>query len=543
MKSLFKHPCLQFLLSRKWTSAKIVGLGIIANLLTIIIPVSVGKYYQLVFHFKGHRVRFLDFLPKIWWDTVPKFILFFFILVSARFLFQWWYQKLLRAEGELFIKSIKDQLFTHQLALPLEIYHQKGVGKYLLRYSGDIQSLKNLYLKGSLEVTIDFSILTVGMYWLLQLQFEGGLAILIMSALSLIVIRYLNKQVESHSLDKRNKTSGQLSFVSRTLHGMLSVIMMNKQEVEQEKYANRSGQIKKAAVSYNSWLMLNKGYIHFFQYTALTVVLYLFYINTDSDAATGGGPLISFILLYITLLPVFRRLFALETVYKLGHISLRKLQDILNIPEEKRLEGAAFPSHPIQLEWHFKAQGQHLKLENGINQISLSNGLSPFLFTKHLLKIQMINDLKLRLNEKAIADYAAQGLRQNIGVASSDFPLLGRTVYEAITYSRLDSIKSHTREVLENIQTLCLPPEEWMTLSTNTGENGTKVNQRQREVLALCRAILQEKAITLVYGFQTISPPLLNDILSIHFKTGIWFSIGEAFLSQEEKDIIHSLKK
>ena len=85
--------------------------GLLANVLTIAIPVSIGKYYDLLFEYHSRRAQVLDFLPQSWWDTVPHFLTFFFMLIILRtvlaFIDRFYTGKL----GELLVKEMREKLF------------------------------------------------------------------------------------------------------------------------------------------------------------------------------------------------------------------------------------------------------------------------------------------------------------------------------------------------------------------------------------------------------------------------------------------------
>lgn len=229
---MLHKPVKSFINTRKGTSILVVLLGVISQIATIIIPVSIGKYYQLAFDFNARRMQFLSFVPDTWWNTIPKFLIVFLSLIIVRYVLFFVYRFFLKRESEIFIKQIKDKLFTYQMYIDNEIYKEKGVGRYLLRYSGDINSLKNLYLKGGITVWVDAFVIILALSWLAHLSWLGTLVIVLGAISGYFIVHFFNKKIEEYSIQKRNKTSGQLSFVSRTLHAIKSVVLLNKQKVE-----------------------------------------------------------------------------------------------------------------------------------------------------------------------------------------------------------------------------------------------------------------------------------------------------------------------
>jgi len=510
----------QFIKQRKLNTSGIIILGIISNILTIIIPVSIGKYYQLVFHFKAYRARVLNFIPSKVWDTVPKFLLVFISLVLLRYLFFFLHQFLLKKESEIFVKEIKDYLFDHQLSIKYDVYKEKGIGKYLLRYTGDINSLKNLYLKGSIRVFIDIVMIVIALSWLYILNSKGAIAIVLLSFISYLIIRVLNKKVEHYSLEKRNKTSGQLSLVSRTLNSILSVILFNKQDVELKKYKKKSNLVKDAAIIYDKWFVINKGFISFIQYGILCVILYLFYLDTGQiNHAKNGGDLISFILLYITILPVIRRLFALETVYKLGNISLNKLNNIIEIEKEEIEDGKKLTVKNPRVKF------EEVKFNNTIginfsskkmafNRLILPKGAGPLKVIAAMTRINDNYEGIIKINDVNIKEFSPKSLRKNIAVLSSNLPLTGRTVYEVITEFRSKKIKENISQQFSEIQSL-FENIPLLDIDENIGENGSKLSTIQYELLCFIRGIISNKKIMIINRFPLLLSNNYDGI--IHF--------------------------
>lgn len=513
----------QFILNRKSRTLWIILLGLISNVLTIIIPVSIGRYYQLVFNFEAYRLKSLKIIPNVIWDTVPKFLVIFSILIIVRYLFFFLHQYYLKNEGELFIKQVKDYLFNHQLLIQYDVYKEKGIGKYLLRYSGDINSLKNLFLKGSISAIVDGFMIIISLFWLYMLNSRGAMAIVIMSCLFYLIIRFLNKKVESYSFEKRNKTSGQLSLVSRTLNSILTVILLNKQNVELKKYKKKSKAVLEEGYKYNKWLILNRGFVSFIQYAILCVILYIFYLDIGaSEAPELGGSLISFILLYITILPVLRRLFNLETVYKLGNISLNKLNNIIAIENEdinlgKSLvvknpriifEGVTFNSSPDVIDFNSEKMV--------INTIQLPKSVEPMDIIQVIGRVNEKYRGQIKINGIDIKDYSRRSLRENIAFVSKDLPLIGRTVYEVLTEFRSEKIRDKIEQLFLDVQSSFNSVSK-LQLDDSIGENGSKLSTVQYELLCFVRGILTDKKIMIVDVFpylEAIEPLKVAAVLN-----------------------------
>lgn len=521
---MLQKPVRTFLYKRKSISILVMLLGVVSQIVTIIIPVSIGKYYQLAFDFSARRMRFLSFIPDEVWNTIPKFLTVFFSLIVVRFILFFAYKFFLKKESEIFIKQIKDTLFTHQMYVDNSIYKEKGVGKYLLRYSGDITSLKNLYLKGGISVLVDGFVIITALSWLAYLSWLGALVVLLGAILGYIFVFFCNKKIEAYSIQKRNKTSGQLSFVSRALHAIQSVVLLSKQEIEIKKYRKKSNNIKNAAISLNTWRVINTGFISFLQYAILTLVLLVLYRTSNSNDL-GGANLISFILLYITILPIIRRFFALETVYKMGNISVEKLQNILTLKAEDLDSGEIVANDDFtvtfsDVKFSNSANSISFKAEkNVLNYLQLPEKVTSLNVIENLMAIQHNFTGEIKVANLHIEDISKQSLRSKISIVSPQIPLLGRTVYEAITEFRAQRIKESTNQLLHNIQEkFGITP---LPLDAVIGENGSNISELNYEILCFIRGINTNKKVLLVDEFKLLKNDLMTVILENLGKTVI----------------------
>ncbi len=494
---------IDFIKRRKLECLGLISLGLISNFLTILIPVSVGKYYELLFHYNAHRAKFLSFLPEQIYNTIPRFMVFFGVLVCLRFLFFFLYRFRLVRAGEYFVKEVKDMLFSHQLKVSYNIYTTKGTGKYLLRYSGDINSLKNLFVKGSVSVLIDLIITFIAMAWLYSIHAKGAIIVILASVCSYAPVWYMNKKIETYSLQKRNKNSGQLSFVNRTLQAILSVLIFNKQKIEIKKYKKRTNAIKNTSLLYNKWLTISKGFITFIQYAVLLVIFYVFHLDALAHPGNNqGARLISFILLYITILPIIRRLYRLETVYKLGFISLNKLNKILELETEDYQNGRQLKINIPEVEFLNLSfpHGPALSFKTGKNkvaQITLPTSVGSLSLIHALTRTEENYSGAIRINKQDIKSFDLVSLRKNIAIISTQLPFVGRTVFESTTQSRSTKTKQKIMECLKKVQHH-FPVASSLNIDNPIGENGVRIPNIQREILALVRGIGAGKKIILV---------------------------------------------
>ena len=124
-----KWPYLKkFLYDNRFLALGAFGASLISNVLTVLIPVSIGKYYNLVFGFESSKSAVLNIFPDSFWTTVPRFITFFLVLVLLKIIAGYLEKYLTGVLGEKLSFRIRNQLFEHQLKMNMREYDEKGIG-------------------------------------------------------------------------------------------------------------------------------------------------------------------------------------------------------------------------------------------------------------------------------------------------------------------------------------------------------------------------------------------------------------------------------
>lgn len=498
-----------FFSENKLTMSLAFVVSLLSNLLTIIIPVSIGKFYNLVFGLKGQRSQILNFLPDWLWNTSSKFLLFFISLVALKIILDFIQRYQVANIGEKMILGLRKKLFNAQLNMPMQVYDEKGIGKYLLRHSGDLKSIKNYMTKGLIGFGVDMILLTLVILAIGML--DNGLLWIMLSFLSIFaaLILLMNKKLREKSLAQRNTKSGLLSYVNSTLRTILSIKVFNRQTPESNRYAKRSEKVYGAGVQYNRIHSIVMAVIPGLFYVLLFAVL--FYTNYHQTAGNGiidASALLTAILLLITAKPVFRRVMRVHTIWELGNISFKKLLLILNQPGEISAGNSELnlKDGSIEIEGlEYKYPGSKHRLSfDQINiepkKISLIRGgasSGKTTLVKLLSGIYSSSNGQVLIDGQDLSNISRKSLRKSMSVVPEGWPLYGRTVFQAISYSRNAEKKSRASMVLDLVQEK-VPEHLKLTLDTKIGDLGSNLSQGQIKLVCYARALLTDKSILII---------------------------------------------
>ena len=482
--------------------------SILSNLLSILIPVSIGKYYDLVFDFHSHRSQILNFLPFDIGKNIKLFLIFFFILITFKSVFLFIEKYSFGSLSERLAYQLRNQLFEAQLALPISIYEEKGIGKYSLRFSGDLKSIQTYLRNGIIRFISDIVLLIATIIILILFHFQLGLIVggsLMVSALLIIL---LNQRLSKITRERRNSKSYLLTFVNARLRAMHSIQYFNKENPEYGKFIKKSNRVFDAGIEYQKITAFMKTLVPTSMYIMLGLVLGAVFFYKQNVNAIAGSTLLIFVMLLITLMPIFRRLLNVNIVWELGNISFEKLLKVLNQVdnEEKELPDLKLTEQKITLHnvsFNYSEKNTLLKninwdfQPNSINLVSGSSGSGKGLLIKLISRMYKLEEGEICIDGQNILLVNSKSVRKNIAVVSSNLPLLGKTVFEAISYSRKESKRLKASEMLDKLQVF-VPIKQRINLDDLIGDLGSNLSKGQQKILVYARAFLTNKKILLI---------------------------------------------
>ncbi|MBN4070848.1 ABC transporter ATP-binding protein, partial [Olleya sp. AH-315-F22] len=217
--------------------------GLFYNIFTLLIPISLGRFYEFNFGVSSQRLKLLDDFPFINTESFKTFLLFFFVLIFSRFLFEYINKYYIAIIGEKFAKSLREQLFKHQLQVNTAVYDLKGIGKYLLRYSGDLNSIQNYVTKGLFRFSQDLFLILFLLITITYIDLYLGVIVAISIAISILILIVINNFLYTISVTRRNQRSAMLTFVNTRLRAMLTIKAFNKYPPEEKRYNRRSDKL------------------------------------------------------------------------------------------------------------------------------------------------------------------------------------------------------------------------------------------------------------------------------------------------------------
>lgn len=475
-----------------------------SNLLNVLLPLSLGLFYEAGLKeqsIKGHMLHRL--FPFV--DNTARFFLFFGGLVLLKsgsyFLEKYWTGLL----GERFSRSLREHLFAHQMRLNMQSHRQRPTGKYLLRYSGDLNAIREFVNRGILLFAGDLIFLVGAFGALFALQGQLTAVVLGVWILAVMLVFTLSRRLRLTTFGRRSQRSKGLGFVSDRLQSFYTIKSFNRERQETERYVRESRRLFRFGLRYFRFSALIQALFPLFFYGTLGLVLWLV---LSSESKGNHGDFFAFVLLLLHMHTVLQRVLEVNLVWQSGTASLSKLTNLLDKIVENRETGDlpekfegrihfehlsfSYPSGKKVLnDLHFQIEPRAITVLQGHHGTGKSSVL------KLIQKIYEPESGAVRFDGTNLAVVAPFEVRKKVTIVSPETPLLGNTVFQAISYSESAEQREKAIELLHRLG-FSLGDSADDTLDYRLEEQARNLSSGQIALLQMVRALLTEKRIVLL---------------------------------------------
>ncbi|MEM6270861.1 MAG: ABC transporter ATP-binding protein [Bacteroidota bacterium] len=482
--------------------------GFLARIVALTIPLVIGRYFALQFGYASLRTDLLSDLLDSWLLLPGRFLQVTIGLVALWGLLRYLERFHTLMLGEFLVQKLREELFRKQLRTTPEAFARRSAGKYLLRYSGDLKQIQNLFNLGIMGLARDLLLLIPAALTFAMLLPQLALPVGLGFGLVLLPIFLLNRQLYRTSVHRRDRKSGLLAFVTERLHRHEVIQAFNREAPENQRFRKRSRRVTQASQHYFRYEALIRTLIPGLVYLIPGLVFLSVGIGDGTAAREDPESVSLAFLLMIAIAPVLRRLAGVTVHWELGKLSMRKLLVVLNLPDAEPVPQPDL----VPGDGHLQIAGLSVGSPDrgplihcwsaelpapGLTWIQSPNGTGKTRLLRVLLRLEAPLEGQILLDGQPLEAFSPHSVRRQMAVASEAWPLLGRTVFEAISYSRKPQKRPRAGKALDKLQA-ALPPHLRLELDDEIGELGRKLSAGQRRLLLIARALLTRKPILLL---------------------------------------------
>ncbi|MFM9984276.1 MAG: ATP-binding cassette domain-containing protein, partial [Flavobacteriales bacterium] len=313
----------------------------------------------------------------------------------------------------------------------------------------------------------------------------------------------LNPAQKKRSETKKGVRSALLNFVEVRLKAFNTVKIFNRQVPELRQFQKLNDRVLTTSKSDLVLTALVEGILPVFFFGVLGLVLV--YISSGSTDVGMSSTMLVFVLLMLYMQSAFKRILKLPTIWLLGRSSLQSLIDILNLKMEVQaneesklsfrtksinLEGVSFsyPNGP-QIFNLFSAQFES-------DKITFVDGKGKSTLMKLLLGLEIPGQGRLHISNHDYNTISPKEIRKQIAYVGAEAPLLGNSVFNAISYSRAPENRIEAADMLKRVQLHLESSDD--VLNFKLEPDARNISSSERKKLQFARALLTGKKILLL---------------------------------------------
>lgn len=481
----------------------------ISNFLNVLLPLSLGEFNEWALHENGTKGRLLKQLGMPIY-SLHDFYIFFSTLILLKLILTFLEKYTIGVAGERFSRDIRELLFSKQMYFSFESFNKRPVGKYLLRYSGDLLALQNYISKGIFIYIGDLIFFLATMTTLVLINKKLAVIGFLVFLVGFLLVHLLSQKLKIAAMLRRNQRSANLGFVTSRLNAFYTIKSMNRENPEITSFNNRSRKLYHFSLHYLKINSLVEALLSVFFFIALFFILYQTTLMRHvKPFDITKNEFLLFVMLFLYAQTAFKRILKVNTVWRVGAISFDKLIKLIQLPDEKRLTENTtstklngdlsikniFFSYP-NYNLIFRGFSTSFKT-NSIHILKGPVGSGKSTLFKLIQKIYQPTEGELYLDEIPYADVSPFELRKEITMVGAELPLIGNTIFKAISYSTKIEKQEKAIAMLQKLK-LKLADDDIDNLNFKIEDGGKNLSGGERMLLQFARAFLSRKTIILL---------------------------------------------
>lgn len=478
-------------------------LGILTALagsfITVLLPLSLGNLQAINNGEEGTKSRLLLMLG-LRADDLEGFFVLFFTLVILRFAFAFTEHYFSSRTASAWAKKLRDYLFERQLMQSAVQFRKKDAGYYLLRFSSDMNTARNLLSKGLIKASADAGLLIFALLVFGLMNTRLLLTVIVMLVASAPIAILLSKISAGGKSISGDEKSALLKIVSEAYGRFITIKSLNLEKRSIRSFRKKSedvfiGESKNAGIE-----SIERSFSETYFFLIIAAVVFTFYGR--SKHGISHTELLTVVLLLLYIRGPIRRLLTLPKTWKNGMLSLDKIQRIAEDPIESsgRKTDAKKESHSVSYYsngtyWEDR-KTPDFTAENG--KTTLITGPQGSGKSRILEKLICLHPLEgneaIYLDDIRYDQLSPFEIRRQIAYSSEEIILKGNSIIDALNIRDTKDVEEKAVRILKKLG-----------FETREGELAQGLNEKRRvpetlssgqiQILRIARCLLTGKKV------------------------------------------------
>ncbi len=412
--------------------------------------------------------------------------------------------------GRMVTKTLRDQVFSHMLHMPVKFFESTPAGKLLAYVIYYIDQVSNASIRGVTALVQDsFTILgLLALMFYQSWQLTLGMLVIVPFIASLIV--WITRRMRRLSHKVQNSIGDVTQIANEMVHGYKVVRIFNGETYEEQRFSAANEKNINLHMKRMILELISAPLVQFLVAIALAAMVYLA-TRASTLQTLSPGTFMSFIMSLIMMLTPIRNLTQLNTQLQNAIAAGEGIFALLDSPTEQD-QGKQVLTHCrgdiafkhvsfIYPETQKKVLQDitfHVKPGEKIALVGKS-GSGKTTLVNLLPRFHDVTAGTILLDGIPLTDIRLDNLRRQIAYVGQDVVLFNDTIRNNIAYGDMQQIAEvHIMAAAKAANALEFIEKLPQGMDTVIGDNGVMLSGGQRQRLSIARAILSNAPILIL---------------------------------------------
>ena len=407
------------------------------------------------------------------------------------------------------ITDLRQQVFRHQMHLPIPVHQAETGGRMLSRILYDIPQV-GAALSNAWIIVIRDTMVIIGLTgYLIYTAWELTLVILAIAPIVAWLIRVASGKLRGSNREMQETTGRMTGMVEETLNGVREIKLFGTHDHEDARFASVSEQLRQQTMRTVRVSAINVPLVQVLAAAAVATVIWTAGSLSAQDKLSPGE-FVSFVTAMSMLFEPIRRLTNINAVIQRGLAGAQSIFELLDTPPEVDSASASLPRAKGELRFDdvsFRYPGQaelalqHFSLDVHPGQtVALvgASGSGKSTLVNLIARFFEPGAGRILLDGTRLASLPLAHLRAQLGWVGQQVVLFDDTIAANIAYGRPDVSEADILAAARAAHALEFIDKLPQGLATRVGANGSQLSGGQRQRIAIARAFLRNAPILLL---------------------------------------------
>ncbi|MBD2534882.1 ABC transporter ATP-binding protein [Nostoc flagelliforme FACHB-838] len=407
--------------------------------------------------------------------------------------------------GQDYAYEIRMILYERLMSLAPRALQNRSQGGVMLRFVGDLTALRQWVSLGLARLTVALTTTVASLAALSIVSTSLALTVGLVLAIGGLSSLKLGKRMQSVAQESRRRLSNLAANINEKVASIAVVQVFGQSQREKKRIARQSRRLEKAMVDRAMVAGQLRGITEGTAAIASGAALIVGALEV-SAGRTSVGVVVAAMTIVGLLVPPLRDLGRVQEYWHNSRVALQKVEQFLDTPSLVTQKANA----PELKLGNGRLEFDGVSLEGSLHKVSAiaqpgqivalvgPNGAGKSTLISLAARLIDPDEGVIRLDGQDLAQHSLQSVRQAIGMAGPDLPLLRGTVAKNLRYRW----RNAPVEEITRVWQLCGIDEVLAELSqgeeTKVSEGGKTLSAGQRQRIALARAILGNPPLLLL---------------------------------------------